>query len=147
MKYATLFFLTLISTFAQSAEVAYWEGLEYDYSNATAYQVSIKDDNIQFGVIGLTSQLYSYGGGYYEIIPQNVGVSFKKFFTTERLNLGVGVSYWAEKSMIFTDKLNYQLIVKYNLRPNIELEFQHFGLSSITKSKTGLNKVAVYVTF
>ena len=147
MKYAAIFFLLFGSAITKSAELIHWEGLVYDYTNADAYHIKINKDNIEYGLIGVTTQLYSYGGGKYVIIPKNMGVSVKRFLTTDKLNLGIGFSYWINESIIFTDKLNYQIIVNYRLKDNVELQFQHYGLTSVTKSDLGLNKVSFLVTF
>jgi hypothetical protein len=136
-----------MSTVANTAEVDYWQGLEYDYSNADAYKIKFNTNDIEFGLIGVTTQLYSYGNGRYTVIPKNVGLSVNKLFSTENINLALGISYWTDKSMIFTDKLNYELKLDYNIKNNIKLQFEHYGLTSITKSNAGLNKVSVNMTF
>ena len=147
MKYATIILISILSNFAKTAELDYWKGLEYDYSNATAYHIRINTSDTEVGLIGVTTQLYSYGDGRYIVIPQNVGLSVNKFFKTENINLGIGLSYWYDKSIIFTDKINYQLKVNYNIKNNVQLKFEHYGLTSVTKSDAGLNKLSLLITF
>ena len=147
MKYATLIFLMLMSTIANAIEVDYWHGLEYDYSNAKAYQIKLASDKVSIGIIAVTSQLYSYGNGRYTVIPSNAGLSIGKPLGNETLNFKVGISYWVNKNMIFTDRLNYELNLHYQIKNNLALDIKHYGLSSITRSDSGLNLFSLSYTF
>lgn len=147
MKYAAIILLIILSSVSKSAEIDYWQGLEYDYSNATAYHINFSSEKVDLGVIAVTSQLYSYGDGRYLTIPQNVSLSVNKVITKENYSLSIGMLYWANESIIFKDKLNYQFVVNYKIKNNVKLNVEHYGLTSITKSDAGLNKVSVYWTF
>jgi hypothetical protein len=147
MKYAAIILLIILSNVTKSAEIDYWQGLEYDYSNATAYHINFSSEQVDLGLIAVTSQLYSYGDGRYLTIPQNIALSVNKTFTKENYSIGIGLLYWANESIIFRNKLNYQFVANYKIKNNVELYIEHYGLTSITKSDAGLNKVSVYWTF
>ncbi len=134
MKNFIFILLSLVSTVTNSEtfkqpDIQYWEGLVYDFSNATAYEIKQPiSDNFEIGVIAMTSQLYWDCNGCYTIIPQNYAAKFSKFFNIkDTFELKVGTNYWTNKSIIFPNQYNFELGVNYTFKQSSNIQFKHFS--------------------
>jgi hypothetical protein len=131
-----LFFilLFLVSTIANSEtfkqpDIQYWEGLVYDFSNATAYEINQPIiNNFEIGVIAITSQLYWDCNGCYTIIPQNYAAKLSRLFNiNDALKIKVGTNYWTNKSIIFPDQYNFELGLNYSYKDRSSIQIKHYS--------------------
>lgn len=133
MKYfMSVIFLFLSSTLnAEPLRINYWNGLVYDFSNATAYEIKQPiPNNFELGIIIVTSQLYWTCDGCYIIIPQKYAAKLSKTFVINNLEVDVSANYWPNKSIIFPTNYNFELGVNYHLKDYTQINFKHYSNSN-----------------
>jgi hypothetical protein len=115
----------------KSPNVQYWQGLVYDFANATGYEITQPvNDSIEVGVVALTSQLYWDCDGCYTIIPQNYAAKLNKRFYYKNLEINLGTNYWNTKSIIFPNKYNFEVGLNYQVKEYSVIQFKHFTNSN-----------------
>lgn len=133
-------------TFLSTLKV--WEGLHPEFTNGQAYLITHRfENNYEIGVIAVTSQLYSYCCGFYEIIPQNYAARFTKAIQGEKWSLVGGIAYWANKDIIFTQKQTFELAVGYQFSERMEVRFRHYSNGNQTLPNIGLNMITLDLKF
>jgi hypothetical protein len=115
----------------KSPNVQYWQGLVYDFANATGYEITQPvNDSIEVGVVALTSQLYWDCDGCYFIIPQNYAVKLNKRFDYKNIEINLSTNYWNTRSIIFPNKYNFELGLNYQLKEYSVIQFKHYTNSN-----------------
>jgi len=124
-----IFFLLISSNLlADNPNLDYWNGLAYDFSNASAYEIKQPIINdFEVGVIAITSQLYWDCIGCYKVIPQNYAAKLGKSFSINNLQINVSTNYWNTKSIIFPNKYNYELGLHYQFKKYSNIQFKHYS--------------------
>ena len=130
MKYLipVIFLLFSNTLHSETLRIDYWNGLVYDFSNATAYEIKQPiPNNFEVGIIAVTSQLYWTCDGCYVIIPQKYAAKVSKTFTINNLAIDVSANYWSNKSIIFPSKYNFELGFNYQLKDYTQINFKHYS--------------------
>jgi len=130
------------------AELTSWEGLDPDFTNGQAYLITYRTkNNYEIGVIGLTSQMYSYCCGYYTVIPQNYGIRVAKILEMRNFQIGGGINYWSKTSIIFSQKQTFEFVVGYKITEYARINFRHYSNGNQTLPNIGLNLIAIELSF
>jgi hypothetical protein len=132
--------------------VLVWDGLEAEFSNGEAFLVTHKTkNNYEFGVILVTSQTTNQGGYYcnncYVTIPQNYAVRAAKHFHFNRWDLGGGIAYWHDHSLIFPQKQTFEITVGYRATDRLNLRLRHYSNAWQKEPNIGLNIVTITYDF
>lgn len=116
---------------ANDLTVDYWNGLAYDFSNASAYQIKQPvTQDFEVGVILKSSQLYWDCIDCYYIIPQNYAVTLSKSYDFADLQVNVSTNYWSKKSIIFPNKYNFEVGLQYNFSEHNFIKVEHYSNSN-----------------
>ena len=130
-KIIYLFFLFLSDSLFANPNIDYWNGLVYDFSNATAVQIRQPiAKEFEVGIIAVTSQLYWDCNGCYTIIPQNYAAKLNKRFYFKNLEINLGTNYWNTRSIIFPSKYNFEIGLDYQIKEYSVLQFKHYTNSN-----------------
>ena len=126
-KIIYLIFLVLPNLASSNPNIDYWNGLVYDFSNATAVQIKQPIVNeFEVGIIAVTSQLYWDCDGCYTIIPQNYAAILNKRFYYKNLEINLATNYWNTKSIIFPNKYNFEVGINYQIKQYSVIQFKHY---------------------
>lgn len=130
--------------FETSPNTIYWEGLSYEFTNATAYQVTQPIiDNYEFGIVAITSQLYWTCDGCYKIIPQNYAARFSKSFYIHNWEIGAGVNYWTNTSIIFPEKHSFEFTIGYKFSEKTNITVKHYNDLNQSYPNFGLSRISI----
>jgi len=158
LVFLTLFFCPILKAethFETGPTFLIWEGLTAEFTNGQAYLITQSlPKNFEIGVIGVTSQVYSYYGypcsidlHCYSIIPQNFALKLGKNFEYKNWEFGAGIAYWKDRSIIFPQKQTFELTIGYRLTERSEIRFRHYSNGYQTEPNVGLNVITLDLEF